>query len=151
MNDPNAGAVSFFATDHRECDTAWGAVEDAVTSGDPVRGKAAWEAFRARLERHFRMEEEVLFPAFEETTGMQGQGPTAVMRAEHQQMRGLLGQMAREAEAGNLQAVLDHGDTLLMLVQQHNAKEEGMLYPMADQVLAPRWTEIAGALGRYAV
>ena len=39
--------------------------------------------------RHFEMEEAVLFPAFEEATGMT-QGPTMVMHAEHVQMKGVL-------------------------------------------------------------
>ena len=32
--------------------------------------------------------------------------------------------------------MLDHGDTLLMIAQQHNVKEENILYPMADDALA---------------
>jgi hemerythrin-like domain-containing protein len=54
-------------------------------------------------------------------------------------MRGLLDQMERAIPDGDFQTVLDLGDTLLMLVQQHNQKEEGMLYPMANDVLAADW------------
>jgi hemerythrin-like domain-containing protein len=46
--------------------------------------------------------------------------------------------------------LVDLGDTLLMLIQQHNQKEENMLYPMAEQALASTWTEIREALARYA-
>ncbi len=31
---------------------------------------------------------------------------------------------------------LGQGETLLILMQQHNMKEERILYPMADEVLA---------------
>ena len=44
------------------------------------------------------------------------------------------------------------GDTLLMLMQQHNVKEEGMLYPMAARLLGgPAWGPLGEALAaRYA-
>jgi hemerythrin-like domain-containing protein len=64
------------------------------------------------------------------------------MRSEHQQMRGLLDQMASAASAGDHQELLDQGDTLLLLIQQHNQKEEGVLYPMAARALAERWAEL---------
>ena len=44
---------------------------------------------------------------------------------------------------------MDIGDTLLMLIQQHNIKEEGMLYPMAENVLAGHWTKLASLLEEY--
>ena len=95
------------------------------------------------------MEEEILFPAIEEKTGMVNQGPTAVMRMEHEQMRGVLDQMAQAIEAGDFQATLDQGDTLLMPIQQHNIKEEGVLYPMADQVLGEGWEALANQLKNF--
>jgi hemerythrin-like domain-containing protein len=76
----------------------------------------------------------VLFPAFEARTGM-SMGPTQVMRSEHEQMRGLIGDMARAAAEANRDGYLGLSETLNMLMQQHNLKEENMLYPMSDQVL----------------
>jgi len=80
------------------------------------------------------MEEEVLFPAFEARTG-NSMGPTQVMRMEHAQMRGLLQEMASAVLAGNQNGFLGLSETLNMLMQQHNLKEENMLYPMSDRVL----------------
>ena len=141
----NLGLRDFFATDHRDCDALWAAVETAADGGaDAIAG--AWNTFAAAMERHFRMEEEVMFPAFERATGMVGMGPTMVMRAEHEQMRGMLRTMAGCANSGDYEAMLDHGDTLLMLIQQHNVKEEGILYPMADQHLAGVWAELRAQL-----
>ena len=99
--------------------------------------------------RHFSMEEEVMFPAFEAKTGMTSGGPTAVMRMEHEQMRGLLEQMSSALEAGNPGEVIDLGDTQLMLVQQHNQKEETILYTMAQAQLGAEWPEIAAKLASY--
>jgi len=91
-------------------------------------------AFEAGMRRHFEMEEAILFPAFEEATGMT-QGPTMVMRAEHVQMNGVLAQIQESLEIDDPDTTLGAGETLLMLIQQHNMKEEGMLYPMVDQQL----------------
>jgi hemerythrin-like domain-containing protein len=95
------------------------------------------------------MEEEVLFPAFDARSGMAGGGPVAVMKMEHQQMRGLLDQIGAAMEAGDAGEAMDVGDTLLMLIQQHNVKEEGMLYPMAENILAAEWAGLAARLEEY--
>jgi hemerythrin-like domain-containing protein len=95
------------------------------------------------------MEEEVLFPAFEQATGMTDGGPTFVMRSEHDQMRGLLEQMETAADGGDRDELIDLGDTLLMLIQQHNQKEEQMLYPLAEQALGADWAKIRERLIEY--
>jgi hemerythrin-like domain-containing protein len=54
---------------------------------------------------------------------------------EHDQMRELFDQMnaALAAHDGNTFAGL--AETLLILMQQHNVKEEQILYPMSDRAL----------------
>ncbi len=136
MSDP-IDLTAFATHDHRQCDLLWAEVEAA--EGDSDAALAAWQRFADAMERHFQMEEQVLFPAFEQATGMHGAGPTVVMRAEHQQMRGVLATMAEAAAAEDIDLLLDHGDTLLMLIQQHNAKEEGMLYPMSARAVGASW------------
>jgi hemerythrin-like domain-containing protein len=140
--------AAFFADDHHRCDDAWGAIEQAIDRRDPAALTALWETFEQTLRQHLAMEEEVLFPAFEEATGMTG-GPTYVMRLEHTQMRAVLAQMASAAVRGDSQEVLDQGDTLLMLIQQHNAKEEAMLYPMSEQVLGGMWAGLRDRVQPY--
>ncbi len=139
------GLAKFFVDDHRACDKLWADVEGAVDAGDSDKAKTCFTTFRDTMLRHLKMEEEVLFPAFEQATGMRG-GPTQVMRMEHEQMKGLLNQMTALAEAGDLSEVADQGDTLLMLIQQHNSKEEGILYPMAQQHLSGDWEQLKGRL-----
>ena len=57
--------------------------------------------------------------------------------------------MAAALERGEAQELLDLGDTLLLLIQQHNQKEEHMLYPMSEQALAARWAALREELDRY--
>ncbi len=131
----------YFTTDHRACDETWAQVERLADEGQEAAAQAAFANFAAEMERHFSMEEQVLFPAFEQATGMT-HGPTQMMRMEHEQMRGLLAQMKGAAAGGDLESVVEVGDTLLMIIQQHNMKEEGMLYPMCDAHVGGSWAEI---------
>ncbi|GAB2180458.1 hemerythrin domain-containing protein [Denitratisoma sp. agr-D3] len=119
---------------HQHCDTLFAIAEATVADGEWERAEAAQEAFCLELERHFQCEEEELFPAFEAATGMT-QGPTRVMRLEHGQMRDLLGQMNQALTAQDAAAFADAAETLLILMQQHNMKEENILYPLFDQRL----------------
>lgn len=135
MTDLRDGAAGFFTEDHQACDQRYGELEKALDAGKAEPVRECWTRFERAITRHLSMEEEVLFPAFEEATGMRGMGPTAVMRHEHEQMRALLRKMAGAISAGDFAGALDAGDTLLMIIQQHNVKEEGMLYPMADEAL----------------
>lgn len=136
-------ASAFMTKDHRECDTEWVTVEAAADRGDLAAAREAFAAFDNKMQRHFGFEEQALFPAIEEATGMtSGFGPTAVMRSEHEQMRRILATMAGALAGGDTAAVLDHGDTLLMLIQQHNLKEERILYPIADARVGHVWAEL---------
>lgn len=143
------GLAEFFTLDHRRCDSGWVEVEAAAEAGDAEAVQERWRTFQNGLLKHLRMEEEVLFPAFEQATGMTAGGPTFVMRAEHDQMRGLLQQMDAAANGGEHDELIDLGDTLLMLIQQHNQKEEHMLYPMAERALAADWEKLRERLSGY--
>ena len=124
----------FLATDHTKCDQLFADMEE-VASSSLADAKAACEKFQQETERHFQMEERVMFLEFEAKTGMT-QGPTAMMRQEHIQMRGLMSQMLDAIESNNKDKFFGLSETLMILLQQHNMKEEQMLYPMAQQHLS---------------
>lgn len=124
----------FLTEDHGACDELFAKMEDAAA--DSIEGaKEAYEAFAHAMERHFQMEERVMFLEFEQKTGMT-QGPTAIMRHEHAQMRNLLAEMAKAIEAKEKEKFFGNSETLMILMQQHNMKEEQMLYTMAQQHLS---------------
>jgi hemerythrin-like domain-containing protein len=127
--------VEFLGGDHRACDDLFASAENAVAQKNWDSARSLFEHFESAMAHHFAMEEEVLFPAFEARTGM-SKGPTQVMRSEHEQMRGLIQDMARAVAGSNQDGYLGLSETLNMLMQQHNVKEENMLYPMSDQALA---------------
>lgn len=126
--------LEFLGNDHRACDTLFASAEEAVAQQDWNGAQILFDRFQAAMAHHFAMEEAVLFPAFEARTG-QGGGPTQVMRMEHEQMRGLIQDMAHATAESSQDRFLGLSETLNMLMQQHNLKEENMLYPMSDRLL----------------
>lgn len=137
---------------HKHCDEAFADAEDAGRRGDWSACARTYGAFRDELEAHFGTEEDIIFPAFEQRSGMYG-GPTQVMRSEHTQMRGLLRQMDAALAARSADDFAGAAETLLVLMQQHNLKEENILYPMCDQALgddAAIMAEVDKSLARAA-
>ncbi|MCL2344654.1 MAG: hemerythrin domain-containing protein [Desulfobulbus sp.] len=126
---------SFMTDDHRHCDDLLAEAEQAMAKGHIAAGRAAFDRFRTALLAHFAAEEQTLFPSFEAKTGMT-MGPTRVMRLEHEQIRALADDAARALELGDSGDYLGYAETLLIMMQQHNLKEENMLYPMCDEHLS---------------
>ena len=130
---------------HKHCDDLFAAAEAAVAAHDWTTAGQLVPEFIAEMETHFRSEEETLFPAFETVTGMT-MGPTRMMRVEHAQMRELFEQMRGAVATGDADTFAGAAETLLILMQQHNMKEENILYPMCDRGLAPQADELASIL-----
>jgi hemerythrin-like domain-containing protein len=84
----------------------------------------------AALASHAQLENELLFSALDPHFG--GSGPVAVMRAEHAQIEGTLDQIPAAEDLDQAKRLLMHTITL---ARQHFAKEEQVLFPMAQQVL----------------
>lgn len=131
--------------DHRRCNSLLAATERATLGSD-------WDAivnevavFCDAVDRHFQFEEQVLFPQLEARVPMAA-GPTGVMRMEHEQMRQLMAELANAARIQDKDSCIGALDTLHMVTQQHNAKEEAILYPMADNALQGQAESMASAL-----
>jgi len=124
----------YMTEDHRRCDEAFSALESSIFKKNFEDIEARFATFRDDFLNHFTMEESVMFPAIEEHAGTTG-GPTQVMRMEHEQMRRLMDQMEADIAKGDYDHFLGLAETFMILVQQHNMKEEQILYSMADSLL----------------
>lgn len=131
--------------DHAACDERFSAAEAAAAEGDLTHAAGALAAFAAALERHLGVEEGALFPAFESHTGMTD-GPTEMMRVEHAELRELVGQLNAALDAADTGEFLGLADTLNVLMQQHNLKEEQVLYALLDEALGSEADEALAAL-----
>lgn len=124
----------FMTADHNTCDNEFAVAEQTALAGNWSEAETAFNTFRDDMMRHFRMEEEVLFPTLASAGGPTG--PVQVMLMEHEQIKELLKQMGEAVERKDAQKYGGLSETLLMVLQQHNHKEENILYPITDQILA---------------
>jgi hemerythrin-like domain-containing protein len=126
--------AAFMTEDHRACDSQIASVEACVQQQQWADAAVAWRKFEQAMRCHFTREEQLLFPAFENATGNR-QGPTAVMRMEHEQMRAMFATIDDAVRMQDKKRCLGMSDTLMVLMQQHNMKEEQILYPMCDRMV----------------
>ena len=124
----------FMRDDHRACDHLYTEAENTLAAKKTEEAKELFTAFYRATNHHFDMEERELFITFEKRTGMMG-GPTQMMRYEHQQLRSLLESMLLALNENRYNDFFGIGESMMIMLQQHNMKEEQMLYPMIDRAL----------------
>jgi regulator of cell morphogenesis and NO signaling len=137
--DPASGAMrgvaEALAWDHDRLEAIERRVFDARQADDFTQAGRAFAEFDLGLRRHIRFEEQILFPAFEQSSGLLPHGgPTGVMRAEHRAIEALLEAILEVVRlpgrgAESLREQL-HG-----VLGGHNLKEEKVLYPGIDRLL----------------
>ncbi len=125
----------YMTSHHRSCDALLVESETPLANKDWPAFTQQWQQFSKALLEHFLAEEDILFPKFEQATGMT-QGPTMVMRSEHEQMRSMLSQMEGAITNQDFEKAAGIVESLMLFIQQHNMKEEQILYPMTDAHLA---------------
>ncbi|MCJ2376086.1 hemerythrin domain-containing protein [Vibrio sp. ZSDZ34] len=124
----------FMTQHHKQCDDLLVDAEGAIAANDWTEFALGWNAFEKETLHHFELEEQVLFPEFEAQTGMVG-GPTNVMRQEHSQIRAMFEQMQQAIAEQNQERAIGVIESTMLFIQQHNMKEEQILYPMSDNRL----------------
>ena len=135
--EPTVGEA--LQADHVRLDGLMNSLAHAAATGSPVTemiGDFSWG-----LRRHIRIEEQRLFPLFLAAGG--ALPPTQVMAFEHREIENKLRLLEDEAES--MEPTLA---ALQAMLEQHNFKEEGVLYPMLDQLLRERSAELVEAVFR---
>jgi hemerythrin-like domain-containing protein len=118
--------------EHREIDEGLAAFAEGLKSGE--RRVAPLLGAMQALRRHIYLEEELLFPSLR-AAGMMA--PVFVMIREHGEIWRAMDEVeARLGKDGDGEALMDTCQQLAAQLESHNAKEEAILYPRADQVLA---------------
>lgn len=117
--------------DHREIDDALEGYADGSVSS--THAQLGLKRAVNELRRHIYAEEELLFPALRDA-GMTG--PILVMLREHGQMWAILDTLDEGLVDGAGDEVMRSAcRELLLLLQDHNPKEELILYPQVDRVV----------------
>lgn len=132
--DEGARSVTeYLEADHRRLDAIVPEVLRLLSTRSFSEASERFAEFTCGLGRHIEVEEQLLFPAFEQMTGMTDGGPTAVMRGEHVEIRRLMSEAAgglQAEDAAKAEAALHD---LTRILVGHNTKEERRLYPMIDE------------------
>jgi hemerythrin-like domain-containing protein len=136
--------TAYLSWDHDRLDALLESVRNRVESGEWGHARRVYSEFDRGLDRHIRLEEEILFPLFEARTA--STGPTTVMREEHQLIRGVLVALGAAVGRGDTLAFRSGLAALASLLPPHNEKEEQVLYPTTDRVLQE--SERAGLAAR---
>jgi hemerythrin-like domain-containing protein len=139
--------TTYLDQDHRRCDDRYGLAETAVAQRDWDAADGHFTGFLNLFARHLDKEERVLFPRLDRAMG-NAYGPTAVMRAEHAHMRGILAHMRGAIARHDSDGFFDHADALRVLMRQHSRKEEAVLYPQADRVLHAEAEDIVDCMAQ---
>jgi len=125
--------------EHRVILAALGALETAAArlAAGPALPAGWWERaldfLRCFADRnHHAKEEQLLFPAMVKAGVPSEGGPIGVMLAEHDQGRAFIRAMAAEGPAASRATAARR---YVALLREHIAKEDGVLWPMAESVL----------------
>ncbi len=142
------GATEDLKEEHRAVERMLAVLEAAaqrLEEGQTVRPGLFEEAVdfvRNFVDRcHHGKEEEHLFPRLEAAGLPRGGGPLAVMLFEHDQGRDYVAAIADSIEAytrgdaSAARAIADNARGYTALLRQHIAKEEDVLFAMADSLL----------------
>lgn len=135
----------FLGTDHTRCDDLFAQMELDVTQGKWEAAETACEDFNCAMERHFAMEETVLFITFERASCDKA-GPTRVMRMEHGHIRDIIRRVSEAVKLHDADRFFNYAHILRIMLHQHNVKEESVLYVMTDHILSDRCDEIIGKM-----
>ncbi|OGW96987.1 MAG: hypothetical protein A2Y04_01320 [Omnitrophica WOR_2 bacterium GWC2_45_7] len=130
MNENNI--TPFYEKDHDELDSYLKTYQEKKRTDFP-RAKEFFKRFKFGLQRHIVWEEEILFPVFEDKTGMRDVGPTAVMRQEHVLIKEALEKLHQKVRMGDPETDKEEAE-LLNVLGAHNEKEENILYPAIDEM-----------------
>ncbi len=126
--------TEFLESDHKRLDAIFSDVERLLAAGSLPESARRFAEGACGLNWHIDAEERVLFPAFEGATGNTS-GPTAVMRAEHVEIRRLIDAVRAAMNLSDADRSRKAIRRLAEVLSEHNAKEEQILDPMTDRVI----------------
>jgi hemerythrin superfamily protein len=132
-------ALTLLTNDHRRVDRLF--AEHKQAAGNARRQRSAFDEIRRELDVHAQIEEAVFYPALDSALAVPVREQMEEARAEHEEVKALLKQLAGLApeDAGYAVAF----NKLVEGVRRHVADEEGTMFPAAREFLGfPRLEEL---------
>lgn len=121
--------------DQRRLDDILDDVNELAETGDFTGALRHFEDFRAGLEHHIAMEEQVLFPLYQKLS-LDTEAAMAAMYSEHVLIRTLVEQVAEALRTGDLPSFARVIENLYAVMDVHDQKEEDVVFPRLDAELA---------------
>ncbi len=125
---------SFLSKDHKLCDEVFAFMQEAVDQDHWQEADKKFLELHNCLEHHFKIEESILFPLFEEKIGI-SKSDISIMKIEHSQIMNMMKEIKEDINKQDIDHFFEISESLSMVIQQHNIKEEQMLFPMTDEHL----------------
>lgn len=113
-------------------------LEHAINSLEIPDYETADQIIKEELDKHFRYEEEILFPLLGKYIGTDA-GPIAVMLSEHRTIRRLHEAFNNTMAVGkneHINEITKDFRPLSELLRAHITKEDNVLFPMASRVMS---------------
>jgi len=127
-----ATITAYFEQDHDRLDALLTTFHEVKRRDFPL-AKERFREFKFGLQRHIVWEEDLLFPLWEQRSGIT-EGPTAVMRMEHKRIGAALETLHDKVKQGDPECDVEER-ALTELLEAHNLKEERILYPAIDRAI----------------
>ena len=121
--------------DHTVLDLRLDDVSRMVSDGELERADHHFPDAYEQALTHMESEEALIFPLFERTTGTDIDGPTALLRWEHRELRQALEDMRSALARGHAADFHRAREAYARLDSQHHVSEHRLMFPLIDQVL----------------
>jgi hemerythrin-like domain-containing protein len=141
MTEPS----NWLVHDHRKYDIALDECEIAAGAGEWKEAITLFRGFLDDLRLHVQMEEEVVYPAFEQETG-DPHGEIAELREEHEYLVRLLRDITVVVRTKDYDHFLESLVPLHRIMNRHNRHEEDIFLRLGNESLLMRREEILSRL-----
>ncbi|UCH40296.1 MAG: hemerythrin domain-containing protein [Gammaproteobacteria bacterium] len=120
--------------DHREIESAVYRCRSACDIADWSLVQDVFAEMASDYKNHIRIEENVLFPAYEAHPEASS-GPTESLQADHEQIVHLMDHIAQRLADNNRKSLAESFSLLYRILRNHHEKEEEIFLPMASGAL----------------
>lgn len=126
-------ASEFMIADHKNLNRLW---DDFLAEKDSVMAKNLFQKFSNRLDKHFTMEEDVLFPLFNKQLGLEKNvGAVALSQHEHEELRRILGRIKTLLDENDSRRIENIGIHFKRALIKHQEKENSVQYSLFDNFI----------------
>lgn len=131
--------------DHKQFESTVHRCRSICDDDDWIAVHKMFQDFLSSYEMHVRLEEDVLFPRYEQRVETSA-SPTESLREDHTQIFRLARHIQDLLEHGDRQDVANDLSLLYRLLTKHHEKEEEIFLPMASETLLLDKAEILSEL-----